>query len=204
MTVISLQQSYTSIRGLPVIDRVDPTIFIARYYRDCMGCRFCADLCCSYGAELDPLNADRILAAGDELVDVIGHPTDRWFVQVPSDDPVEPDALILRSSVQNGRCVFLDRAGRGCKLHSFSSQRGRDGNDLKPMICALFPVTYDYGLLRPSYEIQARELICMGPGDTLYAGARADLGYYFGSELLIELDGLAAQVAAASAIAAAQ
>jgi hypothetical protein len=51
-------------------------------------------------------------------------------------------------------------------------------------------VTIDHGSLLPSFETLESSLICLGPGSSLYQGARADLAWYFGEELVRELDAL--------------
>jgi hypothetical protein len=58
------------------------------------------------------------------------------------------------------------------------------------MVCILFPVTFDYGLLHPSNEIVDRTLQCIDDGPTLYQGVRDEIGWYFGAELVAELDAM--------------
>jgi hypothetical protein len=58
------------------------------------------------------------------------------------------------------------------------------------MVCSLFPVTFDGGLLHPSNEIADRSLQCIDDGPTLYEGVRSEIQYYFGAGLVAELDGL--------------
>jgi hypothetical protein len=73
-------------------------------------------------------------------------------------------------------------------LHSFALEEGIDYHELKPMVASLFPVTFDGGLLHPSNEIRDRSLQCIDDGPTLYQGVRSEIGWYFGSPLLEELD----------------
>ena len=58
------------------------------------------------------------------------------------------------------------------------------------MVCSLFPVTFDGGLLHPSNEIEDRSLQCIDDGPTLYKGVRSEIECYFGADLVAELDGL--------------
>ena len=60
------------------------------------------------------------------------------------------------------------------------------------MVCSLFPVTFDCGLLHPSNEIVDRSLQCIDDGPTLYRGVRDEIAWYFGAELVAELDALLA------------
>jgi hypothetical protein len=75
-------------------------------------------------------------------------------------------------------------------LHTFALGRGVDYHEIKPMVCSLFPVTFDGGLLHPSNEIADRSLQCIDDGPTLYEGVRSEIEYYFGAGLVAELDGL--------------
>jgi hypothetical protein len=77
---------------------------------------------------------------------------------------------------------------RGCQIHAFAATRGTDYHDLKPMVCTLFPCTFDGGLLHPSNEILDKTLQCIDDGPTLYQGVRDEIAWYFGAELVAELD----------------
>ena len=61
------------------------------------------------------------------------------------------------------------------------------------MVSILFPVTFDYGLLHPSNEIEDRSLQCYGDGPTLYRGVRDEIAWYFGAGARRELDGMEAE-----------
>jgi hypothetical protein len=71
-------------------------------------------------------------------------------------------------------------------------ERGLDVHAIKPMACTTFPVLCEDGILQVSDEVRDRSLTCLGAGPTLYRSARSDLGYYFGPELIAELDALEA------------
>jgi hypothetical protein len=79
-------------------------------------------------------------------------------------------------------------------LHRFGLERHLDVRAVKPMVCNLFPVVFDAGLLRPAAEILENSLICLDQGQSLYRGSRESLGYYFGAQLITELDALEAAV----------
>ena len=171
-----------------MIRAVDPAIFRLRYFGFCMACRFCADACCQHGVDVSLEERDRILARAGELEPVVGRPAGEWF-----DDTVEPDADfpgggVTRTRVVNGRCVFLRRDARGCSLHAHALDRGEDYHDLKPMVSALFPVTFGDGLLLAADELVDGSLVCAPTGPTAYEMARAELAFYFGDALVIELD----------------
>jgi hypothetical protein len=75
-------------------------------------------------------------------------------------------------------------------LHTYALSRGLDYHEVKPLVCSLFPVTFDGGLLHPSNEIEDRSLQCIDDGPTLYRGVRAEIAFYFGPALVAELDEL--------------
>ncbi len=67
-------RAYVSRGDAPVARRFDDTIFTATYYQDCMGCTFCHDVCCSFGADIDVDNIGRLLAEGTALEQFVGSP----------------------------------------------------------------------------------------------------------------------------------
>ena len=73
-------------------------------------------------------------------------------------------------------------------LHSFSLQKNFDYHDLKPLVCAIFPLTFEEGLLVYADEIEEKSLVCADQGLSLFEGVRNELQYYFGEQLVSELD----------------
>jgi hypothetical protein len=169
---------------------VHPAIFTLRYFGHCLACTFCNDSCCQHGVDVSVVERDRILAAADHLEPVVGVPRDQWFVEGLTPDVDFPGGSATRTTVVAGRCVFRLRDARGCALHAWSLGQGADYHDLKPMVSALFPVTFGDATLFCSEELVDKSLSCAGDGPTAYAMARDELGYYFGPELVAELDRL--------------
>jgi Fe-S-cluster containining protein len=207
---VRLSRAYTCVDGAPTIDRVDPRIFTLTYFQNCLGCTFCHDSCCQYGADAEWPRVEALEPYRAELEAYTGVPAAGWF-RTDEDDfgvldeaeypggrytrtqvaEVTPD----RSPLNEWACVFLDRspAGRGCLIHRFALERGIDVHAIKPMVCLLFPVSFADAALIPAYEFELDgELACEGRGDPLYRGARDDLRHYFGPDLVAELDALAA------------
>ena len=174
-----------------MVDAVDTAIFRRRYFGHCMRCTFCGDACCQHGVDVSVVERDRILARAGELTPRIGLDASAWFEPTTTDDTDFPGGAATRTTVVNGRCVFLSRDARGCVLHSMSLETDTDYHLLKPMVSALFPVTFGDGELLCSDELADGSLVCAGEGPTAYAMARAELAYYFGEELVTELDELA-------------
>lgn len=174
---------------------MDPAIFRRRYFGRCLQCTFCGDACCQHGVDVSVAERDRILAHADELEAVVGRPRTEWFRHDLVADADFAGGAATRTSVVDGGCVFLRKDARGCALHAYALGRGRDYHEVKPMVSALFPVTFGEGSLFCSEELVDGSLICAGAGPTAYEMARAELSYYFGAALVAELDALAQSLA---------
>ena len=187
--IIELSRKFPSRHGSPSIDRIDTSIFEYRYFAHCMSCTFCHDWCCWHGADVDLENGKRIEALAPELEKYTGVSREEWYddSEICADEDA-PGQLWLRTSVRNGACVFLNRNSRGCMLHSFSLERKMDYHLLKPLVCAIFPLTFDDGLLIHADEVEDKELVCAGQGLSMYSGVRSELLYYFGEEMIEEID----------------
>jgi len=86
---------------------------------------------------------DRILLYKNELEQNIQMPASEWFV-----DEVEPrngylSGKIRRTKVINNSCIFHDGNSRGCRLHRLALEKGFDPHLIKPLVCFLFPLTWD-------------------------------------------------------------
>ena len=178
---------------------VDTSIFTHRYFGHCLRCGFCADACCQHGVDVSVEERDRILARAGELELRVGIPRASWFEPELTADADFPGGFATRTMVVAGRCVFLQRDTRGCTLHAVSLEHGADYHLLKPMVSALFPVTFGDQVLLCSEELAEGSLVCAGEGPTAYEMARAELRFYFGDELVAELDAMAGTVVILSA-----
>jgi hypothetical protein len=190
--LLALPRAFVARYGAPVLRSVDPAIFRRRYFTHCLECGFCHDWCCQFGVDVDREHVDQILAHADALEAFLGIPRDQWFAgEVEQDDDV-PGGETWRTRVVDGACVFLNRKGRGCRLHAFCLEQGIEHRELKSIVDVLFPLTFESGVLCPASEAAAEELICLRTGPTLYRGVRSEIAYYFGPELVGELDRLEA------------
>jgi hypothetical protein len=189
---LALPRAFPSRYGVPVLRAVDPAIFHLRYFTHCLQCGFCNDWCCQFGVDVDRYHVDRILAHADELETYLGIARDRWFTGEVEAEADSPGGETWRTRVEHGACVFLNRHGRGCLLHAFCLERGIDHHELKSLVDGLFPLTFEAGVLAPADEALDHELVCLDTGPTLYRGMRAEIAYYFGSDLVAVLDDLEA------------
>ena len=190
MSVIALGRDYPSIFAAPVIRAVDGDIFALRYFTHCMACGFCNDQCCNYGVDIDAANMERLRALGPAFEAFAGTPQAEWFAPGLTRDMEFPSGEHGRTRVANGKCVFADRKGRGCKIHAYCLENALDYHLYKPMVSILFPLTFEQGVLVPSPEAVDRSLICAGDGPSLYDGVRGELSHFFGKELVTVLDEL--------------
>lgn len=206
-----LSRAYPCVFGAPVITAVDPRVFTRTYFGPCMDCTFCHDACCQYGVDTEIPRLAELEKVRPELEAYLGVPRAEWFREAPDDfgvldEPEYPGGQYTRTQVVDlppGRsphnesaCVFLDPApgGRGCRIHRFALERDIDVHTIKPMICLLFPVSFNRGALCPAYEFDCDdELVCEGHGAPLYQSSRPDILWYFGPDLVAELDALAAE-----------
>ena len=177
------------ISSVPALRQVDTGIFTLRYFGHCMQCTYCADGCCQHGCDVNLAERDRILAVKNELAPFIASPPEQWFHDEVKDDPEYESGKFVRTRVVNGGCVFLNPKGRGCGIHAYALSKGLDYHSIKPAVCWLFPITWDKGVLRPSWDV-TEDLICRSTGPFLYDMCRDELGHFFGKPLLAELDGL--------------
>ena len=188
--VLTLSTAFKSRYGAPVVEHVDLSVFRKRYFTHCLSCTFCADVCCSYGVDVDRYHMDRMEQRADALEAYTGVERGRWFTEERIEDPELPGGASARTRVVDGACVFLDRQRRGCGIHRFCDEFGGDYHDLKPMVCTLFPLCVSDATLCPADEVDDGTLVCLGTGPTLYRGVRDELRWYFGDELLEALDEL--------------
>lgn len=189
--MIALGRDHPSVFGAPVIRAVDPRIFTLRYFTRCMDCGFCRDACCDYGVDIDRDNMERLAGLGPAFEAFAGVPRTRWFTPDLTEDPEFPSGHHARTRSVDGKCIFAERTGRGCRIHAFCLKHGLDYHLYKPMVSILFPVTFEHGVLVPSPEAIDGSLVCGGEGPSLYEGVRGELRYYFGEAFAAELDKLA-------------
>ncbi|MBE0481256.1 MAG: DUF3109 family protein [Dehalococcoidia bacterium] len=159
------------------IKAVDENLFTRKYSADCLGFLHCEDICCSYGCDVDKSERDRILACADKLEPRLGIPASGWFDDEMKDEGY-PSGFVVRTRVYRHKCVFHDRKARGCLLHHFANDEGIDWRRLKPMVCTIFPVTWEKGRLLTSPFLD--ELPCNGCGECIFDAQKRELREFFG------------------------
>jgi hypothetical protein len=189
-SVLRLRRAFPSRYGAPTIARVDARVFTYRYFTHCLRCGFCHDWCCSFGVDVDLRTVAAVERHAEALERHTGIARGSWFEPGVTPDGEMPGGGSRRTRVVNGACVFLNRAGRGCRLHGFCLDQGIDYHELKSLVDCLFPLTFAGDLLCLSDELADGELVCGNQGPTAYEGIREEIRYYFGDECVGELDAL--------------
>jgi Fe-S-cluster containining protein len=161
-----------------MVEEASHDVFVKRCPADCLDCGYCEDECCSYGCDVDVAEKSRIMGYSAQLQAWIGVPASEWFEDELVADAEYPSGAIVRTRVRSGKCVFHSRRRRGCALHSFAVQAGMDWLLFKPMVCALFPITWRKGRLLVS-EFFA-QLPCWDKGLPMFEAQKRALEFYLG------------------------
>lgn len=177
--------------GTVKIHAVEEDLFSDRCVPDCLQFDVCRDVCCSYGCDVSRDEVTRILAHREALEKLLKVPAARWFKQHWTKDTDFPSGEFVRSRVHRGKCVFYAHELRGCMLHRFAVKEGVDPHLIKPMVCFMFPATWENGNLLVAGFLS--ELPCDAKGSTIYQSQRKEISCYFGAEIVKELDKLEAQ-----------
>ena len=180
--------SIKSPTGRIQIYGAEETLFHDRCFPDCLAFDACHDVCCSYGCDVDRAEVDRILVIKEELEPLLKIPARRWFKQKWTKDADFPSGEFTRSRVRHGKCVFYAHNLRGCMLHRYATMKGIDPHQIKPMVCFLFPATWETGNLLVAGFLSG--LPCSARGVSVFEAQKREISYYFGRDLVTELEGL--------------
>ncbi len=189
----------------PRFRRVDRDLFIKTVTPDCMsftcrlvkdGDRVKLDACCQYGVDCDLGERDGILAHAEQLHSILAADArdQPWFDDKVVDDVDFPSGKYVRTRTHAGGCLFLSHDGRGCAVHRASVEGDWDFRGIKPHVCRLFPVSYDHDSIVLSDDYDDYSCAQVADAPTLYRVARADLGEFFGDELIVALDAVEVRV----------
>jgi hypothetical protein len=148
----------------------------------------CKDFCCMYGVDVDLTHYELLSQHLDEIRKFMNLSEPQFFTDDFIEDSECPGGRYTRTLRTNGHCIFLDESDRGCAIHKYCLTLGLEYNLLKPMASCLFPVTFQDQTLIPSMEATEGKLPCIDHGRSLFEGVKSDLKYYFGEELVRELE----------------
>lgn len=187
-TVIPLTEEYVS--GNMAISFVHRDIFLKSYFARCLECTFCQDWCCSFGADIDVQNVEKIQQHQEGIKGFIRPSDGKWFEEEYTYYEEYTGNQYTRIKTLGPRCVFISKDQRGCGLHRYAISEQMDYHEIKPLVCTLFPLSFEEGVLMIAPELDDNSLVCAGSGASVYQSLRTELEYYFGHELIEELDGL--------------
>ena len=190
--IISLSKEYTS--GPVAISFIHRDIFLKSYFARCLECNFCHDWCCSFGADIDIQNVKKIQQHSEEIKPFIRESDVEWFETEYTYYEEYVGNQYTRINPQGPRCVFISKDQRGCGLHRYAISKGMDYHEIKPLVCILFPLSFEEGILSTAPELEDNSLVCAGAGETVYRSLRNELEHYFGPELTEEMDAIEKRV----------
>lgn len=185
-TVVPLSKEYSF--GNVAISFVQRDIFLKTYFARCLACNFCHDWCCSFGADIDVQNVEKIQQQNDEILPFVRLPEGEWFEEEYTYYEEYVGNEYTRIKTQGTRCAFISKDQRGCGLHRYAISKQMDYHEIKPLVCILFPLSFEEGILLIAPELDDDSLVCAGAGTSVYRSIRSELEYYFGLEFVQELD----------------
>ena len=127
-----------------------------------------------------------VLNYASQLETMLGIPISQWFEDEITRDVDYPSGEVIRTRVYNGKCVFYKKGFRGCSLHRFGIEKGIDIHLLKPMVCCLFPVTWEKERLLVSSFLD--ELPCRDKGISVFEAQKDELRIYLGDDFVADLE----------------
>jgi Fe-S-cluster containining protein len=184
--ILPLSREY--VYGNMAISFVHRDIFLKSYFARCLECSFCHDWCCSFGADIDIHNVEKIQQRREEIQPFVRPADGEWFDADHSYYEEYAGNQYTRIKTQGSRCVFISKDQRGCGLHRYAISQKMDYHDIKPLICILFPLSFEEGILSLAGELEDGSLVCAGSGVSAYQAMKNELAYYFGNECLEELN----------------
>jgi hypothetical protein len=191
-TIIPLRREHAS--GNLSISFVHRDIFLRKYFARCLECSFCHDWCCSFGADIDIQNVEKIQQQKEEILPFIRLHEEEWFEEDFTYYEEYAGNHYTRINPHGSRCAFISKVQRGCGLHRYAISKGMDYHEIKPLVCILFPLSFGEGILSLAPELDDGSLVCSGSGDSAYRAMRNELEHYFGQALLAELDEIEEQI----------
>lgn len=187
-TIIALSREYVS--GNMAISFVHRDIFLKKYFARCLECNFCHDWCCSFGADIDIENVEKIKNSRAEILPFIRQSDEEWFDAEYSYYEGYAGNQYTRINPLGPRCTFISRDQRGCGLHRYAISKQMDYHEIKPLVCILFPLGFSDGVLSLAPELDDDSLVCSGSGASTYRSLRSELEHYFGRGFVEDLDGV--------------
>jgi hypothetical protein len=204
---MTADEGMIELSGDARVRQVEVAIFTRRFTADCMshacvcrdeGDRPLRDACCQHGADVDLFEKAAILARQGEVAAVLApgfRDPQLWFDE---SDPYHDEEYPSGTCVRTGRvtpdeasgCVFLQHDARGCALHRAALEHGFAPDEIKPVVCRLYPLAFGDGILGLSDDFDRYSCADDASGPTVYRLMRATVASAFGLGLVRQLDAL--------------
>lgn len=177
---------------------VEAAIFERRLVADCLtyNCKqrneakVRPDVCCQYGADVDSKERDSISAHRALITPLLrpGAQATAWFTGNEETDLDYPSGKRDRTVADENGCVFLRADGRGCAVHTALATAGLPLLGTKPMICRLYPITWDIDSLVLTEDYEDYQCAFEASAPTIYDVQRDTLADLFGQDVVAALD----------------
>ncbi len=187
------------------VRRVEEDVFLRRFTANCLAhaceCRdeedrLLLDACCQHGADVDLFEKAAIRARAAEIAPLL-HPAYRdpavWFDESdPDHSPEYPSGTAIRTGRatpdESSGCVFLQHDARGCALHRAALAGGFAPQEVKPVVCRLYPLSFGEGILGLSDDFPRYSCADDPTGPTVYRLMRQVVGEAFGLGVVRAID----------------
>ena len=188
--LVLLDKKYYHLYNEMAISQIDTRIFTIKYNGFCMSCNLCTDNCCKYGTKVDNISFKNIMKNAKLLESVMKIPQKDWFANEFIADEHYPGSKYVRTNLNEQSCVFFNKKKENCYIHELCFNLQIDYHELKPVVCCLFPLEFSHETLKPAIEFEDDDVRCIGGTLSLYDGVKDEVAYYFGTELVEELNSL--------------
>lgn len=148
----------------------------------------CSSACCEGGVFVDVKEREVIVAHGSLIArhmdeTQITDPS-RWFESAVEEDADFPSGQCVGTQVINGKCAFLDGAGR-CSLQKAAVATGLHKWAIKPLFCILYPIEISNNTVSFDSMLQDEETCCTISDSftvPLFEACREELVHIVGEE----------------------
>lgn len=139
------------------------TVILEKSFAGGCGPFACESTCCSAGVYVDLEERTKILAHKEIIKKYLDETQTadhtRWFDGEIVEDPDFPSGKAVGTEVMNGKCVFLNKAGR-CSLQAAGSAENLGRWALKPFYCVAFPITVEDGVVTFDDFVEEKPSCC--------------------------------------------
>jgi Protein of unknown function (DUF3109) len=172
---------------------ISPELYQKGYKQGAGPCS-CSSVCCQHGVYVDIGERDRAIAH-KEIIKKFMDETQRldeheWFERDEEDDVDFVSGRCVSTRVVNGKCAFLDKAGR-CSMQMAGTMSGMHKWSLKPIFCILYPLEVSNNVISFDDMLNEEQQCCTIDNDfdmPLFEACKEELTYILGTDGYSELE----------------